>query len=215
MGISSVGALDMMKILLGTVAALALASSAQSAVIISSNFDSIPVAPGTFVIIPFAEGWTATAGDGIEVQNHAAGDPLSETNLVELDSNNNSAMSLFNLAPGDYVLDFFYSARPNIPASSNGIDVLLNGSSIFNITGDGGSGTNWLAQHVEFSLLAPTTLTFAAVGTSDSLGGYLDNITLSTAAVPEPGTWGLMLLGFAGIGMAARRSRKPVLAQLA
>jgi hypothetical protein len=27
-------------------------------------------------------------------------------------------------------------------------------------------------------------------------------------AVPEPGTWGLMLLGFAGVGMALRRSRR-------
>ena len=29
-----------------------------------------------------------------------------------------------------------------------------------------------------------------------------------SAAVPEPATWGMMLLGFAGIGMALRRTRK-------
>lgn len=29
-----------------------------------------------------------------------------------------------------------------------------------------------------------------------------------TSAVPEPGTWGMMLLGFAGMGMAMRRGRK-------
>jgi hypothetical protein len=36
-------------------------------------------------------------------------------------------------------------------------------------------------------------------------------------AVPEPGTWALMLLGFGGIGMALRRSRKvkPALMQIA
>ena len=35
--------------------------------------------------------------------------------------------------------------------------------------------------------------------------------------VPEPGTWGLMLLGFAGLGVAIRRSRKrkPALMQIA
>jgi hypothetical protein len=37
----------------------------------------------------------------------------------------------------------------------------------------------------------------------------------STAAVPEPASWAMMLLGFLGIGMAARRSCKPALAQLA
>jgi PEP-CTERM motif len=34
-------------------------------------------------------------------------------------------------------------------------------------------------------------------------------------AVPEPATWALMILGFAGVGAAMRRSRKPALAQLA
>jgi hypothetical protein len=36
-------------------------------------------------------------------------------------------------------------------------------------------------------------------------------------AVPEPATWGLMLLGFAGVGAAMRRSRKskPALMQIA
>jgi hypothetical protein len=38
-----------------------------------------------------------------------------------------------------------------------------------------------------------------------------------TPAVPEPATWGLMLLGFAGVGLALRRSRnrKPALMQIA
>ena len=110
-----------------------------------SNLIAVPA--GGYIIVPTAEGWTATAGDGIEIQNHAAGDPLSETNLVELDSNNNSAMSLFNIVAGSYLLDFFYSARPGIPASSNGINVLLNGSIIYNVTGDGGNGTMWLPNN--------------------------------------------------------------------
>jgi hypothetical protein len=36
-----------------------------------------------------------------------------------------------------------------------------------------------------------------------------------TPAVPEPATWAMMLMGFAGIGVAMRRRRRPVLAQLA
>ena len=34
-------------------------------------------------------------------------------------------------------------------------------------------------------------------------------------AVPEPASWAMMLLGFAAIGVAARRRRKPRLAQIA
>ena len=33
-----------------------------------------------------------------------------------------------------------------------------------------------------------------------------------TPAVPEPGTWAMMLIGFAGVGMALRRSRRLALA---
>ena len=36
-----------------------------------------------------------------------------------------------------------------------------------------------------------------------------------TTAVPEPATWAMMLLGFCGIGMGIRRSRKPAFAQIA
>lgn len=41
------------------------------------------------------------------------------------------------------------------------------------------------------------------------------NALLRVQAVPEPGTWALMLLGFAGIGAAMRRRRRRTLAQLA
>jgi hypothetical protein len=37
----------------------------------------------------------------------------------------------------------------------------------------------------------------------------------ATAAVPEPSTWGLMLLGFGVIGFAMRRNRQPALMQMA
>ena len=51
-----------------------------------------------------------------------------------------------------------------------------------------------------------------------STGGYSDAVLYkATAAVPEPATWAMMLLGFAGIGatMRRRRRRQPVLAQIA
>ena len=45
-------------------------------------------------------------------------------------------------------------------------------------------------------------------------GSYSGTINVQ-AAVPEPATWGMMLLGFGAMGMAMRRRRKPVLAQIA
>lgn len=45
-------------------------------------------------------------------------------------------------------------------------------------------------------------------GTSPNFG--LSNAALfETGAVPEPATWAMMLVGFAGMGFAVRRSRRP------
>ena len=43
---------------------------------------------------------------------------------------------------------------------------------------------------------------------SVTAGGLAQAISGQIQALPEPGTWGMMLLGFAGIGMAMRRSRR-------
>ena len=51
-------------------------------------------------------------------------------------------------------------------------------------------------------------------GTTAGGGGEAGTLSFFTA-VPEPGTWGLMLLGFGGIGLAMRRRRRSALAQIA
>jgi hypothetical protein len=67
-------------------------------------------------------------------------------------------------------------------------------------------------------------VSFTATGGQSILGATFTNnpqinafesASFSVTAVPEPGTWALMLLGFAAMGAAMRRSRKPVFAQLA
>jgi PEP-CTERM motif len=164
-----------------------------------------------FTVLPTYSGWNNVSGSGIEIQHHnVAGQAFSGNNLVELDSFNNSTMEYGTLIdPGDYTLSFYYSPRPGVLADSNGIDVLLNGVSIFSITGDGGSGTVWNQQFVNFSLGAPGTLRFAAIGTSNTLGGYLDDLRLeAVTGVPEPATWALMILGFGLLGTSMRRRQR-------
>jgi hypothetical protein len=47
-------------------------------------------------------------------------------------------------------------------------------------------------------------------GTASAFSG-----TISFGAVPEPGTWAMMLLGFGAVGFAMRRRRRPALLQVA
>jgi PEP-CTERM motif len=49
-------------------------------------------------------------------------------------------------------------------------------------------------------------------GTDDNRGPLLDNLRFSIAAVPEPGTWAMMILGFGLIGGALRTRKRAVLA---
>ena len=80
-------------------------------------------------------------------------------------------------------------------------------------TGDT-SNLDWRIYSNTFTATDTTTrLTFTNLTGGVNEGVFLDAV--SVAAVPEPATWALMLLGFGGIGLAMRRRRRPALAQVA
>jgi len=59
---------------------------------------------------------------------------------------------------------------------------------------------------------------YYAFTTDGTVGGTFGNVLLNSIVlpdVPEPATWAMMLLGFAGIGIATRRGRRLGIAQLA
>ncbi|WP_235532780.1 PEPxxWA-CTERM sorting domain-containing protein [Sphingomonas sp. Leaf412] len=203
-----------MKHLLFGIAGIASLTAANPSLaatqIFYSDFESVSggPGPGTFTTVAAADGWTGSPN--IELQNNVAGAPAATGGavFVELDTSGNSMMSRTIVAAGTYDLSFLYSARPNVAAGSNGISVLLNGVLLTppgNLDLGGGSTTAWAQYSARFTATAGSTLTFAATGASDSLGGYVDNIGLS--AVPEPSTWALMILGFGAMGGAMRRRR--------
>jgi hypothetical protein len=71
---------------------LAACEVASAIPITKGGFEDPNVVFGGFAILPSIPGWTQVGGNGIEVQNHAAGDPQEGDQLVELDAFANSAM---------------------------------------------------------------------------------------------------------------------------
>ena len=103
-----------------------------------------------------------------------------------------------------------------LDTSSTGIDFT---SAV--LTGPGGPYAldeefdNGISEFWQLSslFLEAGTYTLTIDGDNDSTGSLGGTVTIN--AVPEPGTWAMMLLGFGAAGYAMRRRRAPALAQAA
>ncbi|MFT7775603.1 PEP-CTERM sorting domain-containing protein [Roseateles sp.] len=175
-----------------------------SNLLVNGGFESVVLAGGTWVNVAAMPGWTwlGGPGSGFEIRNNVAGQAQEGSNFIELDTTGNTLIGQYldNLAAGaSYDLSFWYSPRVFQPASTNGIQVYWNGVQLGGtLTGDGGSDNDWTLHQYRLTAQAGRNLlSFAAVGSSDSLGGNLDNVSL-TSHVPEPGTLALTLAALAG-----------------
>ena len=76
----------------------------------------------------------------------------------------------------------------------------------FSFTGTLGNGSNFFGfQGIAGQSIRTASLTFGAGGIGDVRQIRLDAVPLVTSAVPEPATWGMMLIGFGAVGHAMRK----------
>lgn len=156
-------------------------------------------------------GWRTSNGAGIEVQHSGTVvNAYSGNHYVELDSHpgpdSNSSMSLdivFEPA-ADHELSFMYFPRTSV-LGDNGIRVLIDDTEVLSVDDFRQPGTTW--QRYAVQLLGydagPHTLTFTAFGIENTLGGFIDDVSLvsSGSSVPEPSAalvYSIGLLVFAG-----------------
>lgn len=87
--------------------------------------------------------------------------------------------------------------------------ITLNGQNVFNVVSDSGllearNLTNFMTSG------GPQNLVISGrAQNSASYGGFFTLTEATAAAVPEPATWAMMLLGFGVVGAAMRRKRAP------
>lgn len=191
------------------------AAVASANVIVNGDFeDDVGLSGTAWNVFNSINGWSTLSGPGIEVQHNTIVTAQSGDQYVELDSYGNSAMSqsISGLTAGQsYDLSFWFHARTNNGSNDNGIDVYWGDSApgtlelsiVDAIFSDFTSG--W--QEFTLNLIASAStmyLTFSAAGWNNSLGGFVDNVSM-TASVPEPGSLALLAIGLLGLALGRRR----------
>jgi hypothetical protein len=143
-------------------------------------------------------------------------DNVNVPNKVEFDDTNASAggqTAWFNFFVAPDALGTFTATVATFPVSTVTLLELLTGGTSSTVGGTLLTSTPG-TQLTYGNLTANTWYTFRYTANMSTAGTISGNANFYPA-VPEPATWGMMLLGFAGIGMAMRRRRRPVLAQIA
>jgi choice-of-anchor C domain-containing protein len=112
----------------------------------------------------------------------------------------------------EYLVSFYVSGNPDNGQTPNPKTATLTlGSSSnlvsYTLTAANNAG-NMLWQQVSYSFVADNTgtaLLRLASNSDDAYGLAVDSFAIS--AVPEPATWGMMIVGFGIAGVAVRRRR--------
>ena len=206
---------------IAALAALVTAGTANAAteLVVNGSFENNVIA-SAWAPASSVTGWTSSASgsSAFEIQKGATQGGLGGFNPVaangvqylELNTDRPTSISqsIATTAGGTYALSFAYSGRPDTPGGANSLMNVYWGSTLLTPTAlSGNTGGTWqsFSQNVT-ALGASTLLRFESVGpvSAPTYGSYLDNVSV-TAAVPEPETYAMMLLGLGLLGFVARR----------
>ncbi len=208
---------------------LAFPMSANAALLTNGSFETIPSpltqnhlgSTASWDYFPGGiPGWSTEPGQALEIQSNATLDYIdaqSGNHYAELDSNGNSSFYQdVTLTTGRYLLSFWFSIRDTAPINpgaagqdTNDISYGVDGLFSTSVAADPSSGFTigeWTQMTAEFSVASTDTfrIRLSAEGTSDTFGGFVDNIELSPVPVPAAG---LMLLSALGAGAMMRRKK--------
>ena len=212
------------------IAALAAAGSANAAVLFSDNFDAHP----TSLAVTSLSGWTVTGNvDVVEDGTYSIG---CSGKCIDLDGTTGPGAILSNqinfVAGRAVTVSFDVSGNQRDGSFDNFIASVIftpaNGGTAWLNSGPADftetaminmlSGTPFVESingdrsffTYSYSFVANVSGAFQlGFGTlsADNIGPVLDNVLVTQAAVPEPATWAMLILGFGLVGATVRRRR--------
>ncbi|MBU0801782.1 MAG: choice-of-anchor C family protein [Alphaproteobacteria bacterium] len=197
------------------VAAVALLpATASAAGFVNGSFENgialgsfTPVGGGDTVSIT---GWEVTGNSVDYIGSYWAAQDLSRS--IDLNGNGQGGIrqTFDTVANTVYNVSFWLAGNPDGAPVTKSVTVGATGATTsnysFDFTGFNKANMGWTNYQYSFVATgASTTLSFASQDAT-SFGAALDNVSV-TAAVPEPATWAMMILGFGLVGGAMRRRR--------
>ena len=152
----------------------------------NGSFEDTPVQENSTRVYSRVKGWTIFSGTGFRVDRRTqeSGNAADGTAWVELDvygKNSTIYQNVDTVTGQNYTLSVDFTSGGRDP-NTTAVDVFWEGQKIDTLTGGGrGSWTNY-QYNVEGANRNVSTLAFRAVGAVDSIGGFIDNVSVFAGA---------------------------------
>jgi PEP-CTERM motif-containing protein len=197
----------------------AAATPAQAAIVVCAQGTSCVSNTTNVNLGAFTNASSVTGNVGIN-------GPLVTFNSTDGNLSTNSGAATVFRTDGGLLTNLTFTILSGFTAAEFNLENGSPSSFLVNLTDSGGDVFSQTLSSLNgsniFNIVAPAGTTYTSATFSSSGGGFqnfkqLRVTTAAAVAVPEPVTWAMMLLGFGGIGMVLRRSRraKTVLRQVA
>lgn len=202
----------MKRFLFVAISVLATASAfAASPSLLNSSFESTSVGGG-YAYGNVATNWSFTGGAGVSSNGTAwYGSTGSGSHFAFLQNTASITQSFVSTSAFNYTFSLDIALRPYYNVGQ-AVVVQLDGNQIGTFT----PTTSWSSVSASALNVGAGSHTLAFLGTNPTHAGdtsaFIDNVSMSVTAVPEPETYALMLAGLGLMGAISRRRKQKNLA---